>query len=114
MKVSNDPWEAILQNIYPELHQLQEMIKNVDPLIKAELSKKNRRWQIKIVEVWPVETFELNWTFDVDQFTTAVYWTEDTLKTWDSARRESWDTWSFNSKRDAEKFVTLYNVACPR
>lgn len=113
MKVSKDPWESILQSIYPELEKLQNMIE-VDPLVKAELSKKNRRWQIKIIETWPVDKFELSWTFDIDQFGAAVDWTDETLKSWDSARRESWDTWSFNSKRDAEKFVTLYNIACPR
>lgn len=113
MKVSNDPWEFIIRSLHPDLEKLQNMIE-VDPLIKADLSKKNRRWQIKIIETWPVETFDLKWTFDVDALQLAVDWTDRALQSWDYVRRESWDTWSFNSKRDAEKFVTLYNVACPR
>jgi len=114
LKVSTDPWKSILKSLWAEIDQLQEMIDKVTPFIKAELSKKNRRWQIKIKEVWPVDTFELNWTFDVDKFGDAVEWTDNTLKSWDSAKRESWDTWSFDSKKNAEKFITYYNIGCPQ
>ena len=112
VKPTPDPWQAILQSLHPEIDQLQEMIDKIKPVIKAELSKKNRRWQIKIKEVWPVDTFELKWTYDVDKFGNAVEWADHTLKSWDSAKRESWDTWSFDSKKNAEQFITFYILAC--
>lgn len=113
MILSVDPWDAILSNIHPDWKEMKEVL-DTGPTIRPKLFKKGRKWHITLTEIWPVDTYVLNWTFDVDKLQTAVEWTDNTLYTWITAKRESWDTWSFNSKRDAEKFITYYNVACPQ
>jgi hypothetical protein len=39
-----------------------------------------------------------------------VEWVCNQLKDWPDCRRTAWDMWSFKSKRDAEKFITLYTL----
>jgi hypothetical protein len=37
-------------------------------------------------------------------------WCYQQLKDWPMCQRTAWDMWSFQSKHDAEKFITLYTV----
>jgi len=113
LKVSVDPWDSILSSIDPDWKHMKEVL-TTGPSIRPQLLKKGRRWHITLAEVWPVDTYVLNWTFDADRLQTAVEWSDNTLFTWDTAKRESWDTWSFDSKKNAEKFITYYNIACPQ
>lgn len=113
MKVSSDPWEAILASIEPEYKVLKD-VSAAGPTIRAVLFKKSKRWHIKLEEIWPAELYIAEWTFDSTKLDSTIHWTDNVLQTWSGSNRESWDTWSFNSKRDAEKFITYYNIACPQ
>ena len=35
---------------------------------------------------------------------------QEELKNWTNVRRMAWDQWNFKYKKDAEKFVTLFNL----
>jgi hypothetical protein len=39
-----------------------------------------------------------------------VEWVYNQLKDWPDCKRTAWDMWRFKSKRDAEKFITLYTL----
>lgn len=111
--MSLDPWDSILSSIHPDWEQMKEVV-NTGPTIRPKLFKKGRRWHIQLNEVWPVDSYVIDWTFNVDELQNAVEWTDNTLYTWITAKRESWDMWSFDTKKDAEKFIIYYNIACPR
>lgn len=113
MKVSIDPWESILSTLEPDWKKMQGALAK-PPTIKPTLLKKGRRWHIKLEEIWPAEAYLINWTYDEDQLQILIDWTNEILQSWKNCKRESWDMWSFNTKRDAEKFITYYNIACPQ
>lgn len=111
MKVSADPWETILTSIEPNWKEMQVILSN-GPMIRPKIFKKGRNWHLKLIEIWPIESYVIDWTSNVDQLQSTIEWTSKILETWDTAKRESWDTWSFKFKKDAEKFVTYYNLTC--
>ena len=40
-----------------------------------------------------------------------VKWVEDRLKDQVNCNRMSWDMWDFKSRKDAEKFITLFHLS---
>jgi len=40
-----------------------------------------------------------------------VKWVESQLKDWPNCHRKAWDMWDFKSRRDAEKFITLFHLS---
>jgi hypothetical protein len=45
------------------------------------------------------------------QFDDCVNWVEEKLKNWPNCNRMAWDMWDFKSKKDAEKFITLFYLS---
>ncbi len=116
MKVSTDPWQHILESIEPTYQDLYQS-SMYGPTIKPRLFKSRNKWQILLEEIWPwlgyLDVKGPLTQFRSSRLDNSVEWCEKTLRTWKNCRRESCDTWSFNSKKDAEKFITYYNLACP-
>lgn len=107
----SDPWTHILKSLEPELDKLTRMV-NSTPYAKPELWKNNKgKWSVTIQEIWA----DSHWN-DSDPvgvlFDKTITWTENELKKWD-CKRTSYDTWIFKSKRDAEKFITLFLLQWP-
>lgn len=80
------------------------------PIVKPEIARTrlkagHTKWKMQLVEIWPDEA-----RFGASDLDKIVYWTESILKNWSTAKRSSWDIWIFDTKRDAEKFITLYNL----
>ena len=65
-------------------------------LTRERLKNRNTKWRLRLVSNGPTDE--------------QVDWTAETLKNWSTVRRTAWDIWVFDSKRDAEKFITLYNL----
>jgi hypothetical protein len=40
-----------------------------------------------------------------------VKWVEEKLKDWPNCNRMSWDMWDFKSRKEAEKFITLFHLS---
>jgi hypothetical protein len=40
-----------------------------------------------------------------------ISWVAEKLTTWPNCTRKSWDMWDFKSKKDAEKFITLFHLS---
>lgn len=64
-------------------------------------------YRLQLVEVWPDDLTAIMGASKLDE---RVEWAYVTLRSWKSAKRAAWDIWVFSSKREAEKFVTLYNL----
>jgi len=111
LNVSPDPWRHILESLEPNLIDLDRAMMN-GPRIKPKLYKFGKHtWAICLEEFWPDLP---QWQGGSNRLDDSVEWCEKTLETWKNCRRESWDTWSFDSKKNAEKFITYYNIACPQ
>jgi len=44
-------------------------------------------------------------------FDHCVKWVEEKLKDWPNVKRMSFDMWDFKHRRDAEKFITLFQLS---
>jgi hypothetical protein len=89
---------------------MQEWASSHAPDIKPRLYMgQQRKWTIKIEEVWASIDDAGNY-FNSTDLDKRVDWTAHVLETWKTANRTSWDMWVFSSKREAEKFITLYTL----
>ena len=104
-------WQSVIETIHPDIDKLTEIMSNGLKVL-PELTRRGRGWQIQLVEVWG--TAEDSLTFKTSQVDTHVIWATEQLESWPKVRRTSWDMWQFSSKRDAEKFITLYNIVWPQ
>lgn len=105
-----DPWIGILKALEPDYERLHNM-SSKSPIINPEIWKNARnKWAITLQEHWDhVALSEGPHTVD---FHDIVFWSDIELKKWDCIRT-SYDTWQFKSKRDAEKFKTLFLLKWP-
>ena len=74
-------------------------------VIRVRMGKGYSKYRVQLVEVWPDETH-----FGASDLDSRVEWAYQTLKSWKSANRTAWDMWVFDSKKEADKFVTLYHL----
>jgi len=100
---------SFLRQVCPDYDNLADILMT-GPTIKPVLEKNNlNRWRITLQEVWPdgVDINDHTGSFELDN---RVDWVTDELARWDDAKRTSWDTWVFKSKRSAEKFIMVYGL----
>ncbi len=77
-----------------------------DPVIKIELKNHKNKTRLTLIEVWPDDaTVQSSLALD-----NMVEWVEKELLKWKTVRRLSWDTWQFESRKEAEKFSLYFNL----
>ena len=101
-----------MQTLATTLDQvMSQWIQSIPPTIKPILHReKNRKWSIQLMEVWPDDEEDVKFYTGSSPLDERVEWTFQTLQTWKKTNRTAWDKWIFDSKRDAEKFITLYSL----
>lgn len=103
----SDPWIEAIKIIEPRIEELLESMKQ-GPIIKPSLVMRGKRWNIVLEEAWPSVDDAGNY-YHSSGLDDRVEWAVVELKKWDTTRT-AWDTWQFNSRKDAEKFITFYNL----
>ena len=93
-----------------ELAQVLRKWAERQPLIKPTLHRRangrNYWYRLQFVEVTdPGETWYNQKLND------CVEWAGEKLKDWSDVKRISFDMWDFKSKKDAEKFITLFHLS---
>ncbi len=75
--------------------------------IKASLyrSRLSKGWEVQLEEIFQDDT-----TFGHSILDERVAWADSLLREWNCAHRSSWDAWYFDTKKDAEKFIIIYNL----
>lgn len=86
---------------------MHQWVNKKSPTIIPKLFKSRSKWSVTLEEVWPDDVEINNFNSLLDN---KVAWTESILYKWQTAHRTSWDTWQFDSKLDAEKFITIYHL----
>lgn len=78
-----------------------------DPVIKPVLKHASGpNWLLTLKEVWPTQ-YKSSSSTKLDD---CVEWTATSLGRSDVCRRLSENVWSFKSKQDAEKFLTMFYI----
>ncbi len=102
-------WQSILRQLEPEYDKLAEMAKE-GPKVKAFLRKINGRWRVRIEEDWVESNGENYYTADYSNLDSRCNWAEEQLKNWKDVTRLSHQEWKFFTRKQAEKFLVIYNI----
>lgn len=109
----NTAWLSVLEQIEPNYHHYAKML-DEGPKIKATLEHKNFKWRVKIEEDWGRSDGSTYYSADYNNRDICVDWTAEQLSKQKFVTRLSFDQWVFFRKRDAEKFITLFNLKWAR
>jgi hypothetical protein len=105
-----DPWAHMLHQLEPEYSTLKFIVEN-GPDVKANLRKVNLSWRVQLEEDWNDPNIgEVYYTADYKNLDDRCEWADQQLKDWKFATRLSHQEWKFLNKRQAEKFITLFNL----
>lgn len=107
-----DPWNVMLHALAEDYDKLYDLMNDV-PKISATLEKTVFSYSVRIHEDWaktPSEEHYQYYTVSDQALEEKLSWATDQLSEWPNVRRLGYDRWSFTKKRDAEKFITLFNL----
>jgi len=107
VNTDSDRWSHILQNLTPNYFKWKDIMEN-GPRIYAKLIKTGRYWTLAVEEDWQSVDDAGNYV-NSSQHDNIINWADEELKKW-KCRRTAWHMWEFQSKREAEKFITFYNL----
>lgn len=100
-------WAQLIADVEPELEKLADAMRN-GPTYSVTLRPIADGWIITIEEEWEYSRGVLDYSsFKLGE---RCDWAEKELAKWPDASRQSWTSWKFKSKHDAEKFITLYGL----
>ena len=104
-----DNWTKTLQRLEPKYEELARLMKN-GPEVRAVIRQVNFGWRVRIEEDWSISDGSEYYTADSSNLDSRCEWAADQLKNWRFLTRLSYQEWKFLRRRDAEKFITLYNL----
>lgn len=104
-----DSWTQVIEALEPNYQNLKSIMETGPEIKPALYLNRNKKWRVTIQEVWPdnIEKISVN-NSELDQL---VEWSVEELKKWKGIRRVAWDSWDFPTKREAEKFVIIFNLS---
>jgi hypothetical protein len=107
-------WISTLEQLEPNYHRYQKMLED-GPKVRAILEHKNFRWRVKVEEDWGDSSIgHMYYTATYTNRDVCVDWTAEQLSKHRFVNRISFDQWAFLRKRNAEKFITLFNLRWAR
>jgi hypothetical protein len=109
-----DPWPLMLEQVNPEYRRLKFIV-DFGPEVKAVLRKVNLSWRVRLEEDWDNEEIgEVYYTADYKNLDERCEWADQQLKSWKFATRLSHQEWKFSNRKEAEKFIILFNLKWTR
>ena len=102
------PWQHTVHMLEPNIDVLRDFMDR-GPQIKPVLKLVRRTWVMEIKVDWGMFDDSGN-PWGTPSLDSRVIWATTQLETWKNVSRQAWHMWHFKHKRDAEKFITLYNL----
>ena len=94
-----------------ELQAVMFKWKNRNSVIKPTLHlRESKWWRVQLVEDFGSVNLYADNAIPSRDFDDCVKWVESQLKDRLNCKRMAWDMWDFKSRRDAEKFITLFHL----
>jgi hypothetical protein len=98
-------WMHMLEQLCPGYEELSDAF-NREPIITLKVIPREKKWEVSFEEQLHLGYFTNSiWLEDV------IPWADKTLERWKDCNRISENTWEFKSKKDAEKFQTLFYLS---
>lgn len=107
--VVTDPWVRFITQLVPEYEDLKHMVDH-GPEITAVLRTINLSPRVRIEENWDISNGENYYTVSYSNLDSRCDWAAEQLSSWKFVTRLSHQEWKFFRRRDAEKFITLFNL----
>ena len=105
-----DAWLHTLQSIDPSYFKWKDLVEN-GPKVRARLHRVNLGWRVRIEEDWSIgDVGDQYYTADYSNLDKRCEWAEGQLKNWKSATRLSHQEWKFSDRKQAEKFLIMFNL----
>lgn len=105
-------WALLLEKTYPKYKTLVRALA-MGPTIRPVMLHNKPKYMLELQEFWYDEE-------EKEYFRSAnagsaplderIEWATKELSKWQGVKRMAWDMWQFKTKKDAEKFITLYNL----
>lgn len=107
--MTSSDWTNTLRQLESDYDKLVDIMEN-GIKIRAVIRKINFSWRVRIEEVWNEGNGERYYTADYSNLDSKCEWSAEQLKTWRFVVRLSHQEWHFLNRRQAERFVTLFNL----
>ena len=105
----NDNWTNTLRQLESEYDKLANIMEN-GIKIRAVIRQVNFGWRVRIEEVWHEGNGERYYTADYSNLDLRCEWAAEQLKDWRFTTRLSHQEWKFFNRRQAEKFLIMFNL----
>lgn len=105
-------WMHSIEALEPDYLKYKNTLEQgstIHPIIEQN----GKLWNLDIVEKWVDEDPAISGIpihFTTVAFDKRIKWASTELEKWQHCKRTDWHIWEFKYKRDAEKFITLYNL----
>jgi hypothetical protein len=100
-------WELMLTDLVPDYDDLVEVMQ-LGPSINFTLTSVNNEWELSFNENWG-DINDAGIHFNSENFYDRINWSVIELEKW-KCRQTWWNTWNFKSRREAEKFITIFKL----
>jgi hypothetical protein len=98
-------WMHMLEQLCPGYEELSDALDRRS-IITLKIVPREKKWEVSFEEQLHLGYFtNSTWLEDV------IPWADKTLERWKDCNRISENTWEFKSKKDAEKFQTLFYLS---
>ena len=102
-KLNYNDWQG-LQSV---MIQWANQMATKEITIEPKLVKRKNKWALVLEERWPYSTPPVT---DQSELDDRVNWCVEKLKDWPGCTRMSYDQFWFDTKVEAEKFITMYTL----
>ncbi len=82
----------------------------IKPTLHRRANGPNYWWRLQLVEDFGI-TDDAGNHYPTRKLDDCVTWAEEKLKEWPDCDRKAWDMWDFKSRREAEKFLTVFHLS---
>lgn len=101
-------WQNTLKDFEPDIEKLCMFLEEGSRINLSLYQTDRNTWEIVVQETYPEYVqFPPN---NIEKLNQRIEWMEKQLSAWDGVHRTGYDSWEFDDKRIADKFVLLYNI----
>ena len=101
---------SALDDLQSVIFQWIERVSMIKPTLHRRANGPNYWWRLQLVEDFGI-TDDAGNHYPTRKLDDCIKWAEEKLKEWPDCDRKAWDMWDFKSRREAEKFLTVFHLS---
>ena len=101
---------SALDELQSVMFRWKDRVSMIKPTLHRRASTRTYWYRLQLVEDFGSVDDAGN-HYPTKNLDDCVKWVEEKLKEWPNCNRMAWDMWDFKSRRDAEKFITLFHLS---